>query len=90
MTPLPNPTVPLVDGNGRATTFLTGIMGGLGATPPAATEALVNGSGQATVVFRRFLMAAGATVLPNPAVQLTDDKGRPTRVFTAILTGLVQ
>ena len=83
MKALPNPSVSLVDADGRPTSSLLEIVPKL-----SAIDVVVDAQGLATPLFRARLERVARTPLPSMAAQLTDRDGRPTRVLTALLGAL--
>lgn len=83
MKDLPNPTIALVDRDGRATSQLQGLMPEI-----SALDVVVDGQGRPTTLFLARLQATAATPLPNASVPLMNRDGTPTRVMTAILMGM--
>lgn len=83
MSNLPNPSVSLVNADGRPTSSLLEIVPNL-----SAIDVVVDRQGLATPLFRARLERVARTPLPSMSAQLTDLQGRPTRVFTALLAGM--
>lgn len=79
---MPNPSVPLVDDDGKPTSALLGVLPDL-----RADAAVVDESGTPTRYFSAYL-AGRANLVPNAAVQLTEKDGTPTRPMTYLLMGL--
>lgn len=83
MKALANPSVPLVEQDGRPTSSLLDALPNL-----SAVDVVVDANGLPTSLFLARLKAVARAPLPGASAALTNPDGTPTRVFTALLMGM--